>query len=490
MNFLSLDVGTTCCKCQLFSENGDILVYRAENYSLKQSQGETYVDITAIRDRVFSMIAFVAEKYSFASVCISTLGESFVLLDKDDEILFDPMLYIDPRGEKEAEEILDKFGKEKIFRLTGTIPQSMYSVSKLLWIKKNRPELFEKADKVMLICDYLGYLLTGKRVIDYALASRTGAFNIQNFQFENEILERFGIPSTLFSDPKPTGSIVGEIRKDIAVRLGLKDKCTVVLGSHDQVCAALGAGIISAGDAVDGMGTVECITTVFNRKTENCKMGEQGYPCVPFAVPGLYCTYILNYTCGLLVSWYKNNLLHDYHEGEKDFFSYAEKKMSDLPTGILTLPYFGGAATPFQNINAKGAILNLTARTSDADIYRSIMEGTAMEMRLNIETAAQYGINVDNLTATGGGANSHAWLQIKADIQNVPIRTLRSSEGGLCGCAMLQAVAMRRAVDFEDAKKIFVKYNGEFTPDADMHAAFESQYKKYKKLYEVVKEFY
>ena len=490
MNYLSLDVGTTCCKCQLFSEVGEILLYKAENYSLKVEAGETYVDVNTIQKKIMCMISYVAERFSFASICISSLGESFVLLDKQDNILFDPMLYIDPRGDEEAEEIADIFGKDKIFRITGTVPQSMYSVSKLLWIKKNRPEIFERADKVMLIGDYLGYLLTGERVIDYALAARTGVFNINDYRFEKSLLDRLGIPYTLFSKTMPAGSVVGEIGKDIAERLGLKSKCVLVLGSHDQVCAALGAGIIGAGDAVDGMGTVECITTVFENKTDDYKMGEQGYPCVPYAVPGLYCTYILNYTCGLLVSWYKNNLLHGYHEGAQNFFEYAENKMTDLPTGILTLPYFGGAATPYQNINAKGALLNLTTHTTDADIYRSIMEGTAMEMRLNIENAAAYGIFVNQLTATGGGANSKRWLRIKADIQNVPIKTLRSSEGGLCGCAMLQYVALNAEKNFDAAKKIFVKYDEIFTPDAQMNSAYGSQYKKYKKLYEVIKEFY
>lgn len=152
------------------------------------------------------------------------------------------------------------------------------------------------------------------------------------------------------------------------------------------------------------MGTVECITTVFSKKPSDCTMGEQGYPCVPYAVKGLYCTYMFNYSNGSLVSWFKDELLHGYRGNEENFFSYIEKDMKRAPTGILTLPYFGGAATPYQNIHAKGAILNLTLRATDRDVYRSVMEGTAMEMRLNLETASAYGIKVTGATATGGGA--------------------------------------------------------------------------------------
>ena len=165
MNFLSLDVGTTCCKCQLFSEDGEILAYRSEEYPLAEREDALYVDIEGIRARVFGMMKEFAPK-GYAAVCISSFGESFVLLGKSDEVLFYPMLYTDPRGEKEAEYVRGKVGSGRLFAVTGTVPDAMYSVSKLLWIRNNCPEVYARADKLLLICDYLGYLLTGERVID------------------------------------------------------------------------------------------------------------------------------------------------------------------------------------------------------------------------------------------------------------------------------------------------------------------------------------
>ena len=102
----------------------------------------------------------------------------------------------------------------------------------------------------------------------------------------------------------------------------------------------------------------------------------------------------------------------------------------------------------------------------------------------------RYAITVNSIVATGGGANSEKWMQIKADIQNIPVKTLRSSEGGLCGCAMLQAVALGGAKDLEAAKGLFVRYVKEFTSNPDMHAAYETQYEKYKKLYKTLKEMF
>ncbi|MBQ7164072.1 MAG: hypothetical protein IJR61_01940 [Clostridia bacterium] len=489
MNFLSFDVGTTCCKCQLFSDRGEILEYYSEEYDFLRKDGELYADINAVWRHLKSMIKKIAASRKISSVCISSFGESFVLLDEDDNILFYPMLYTDPRGEEEAEEVLKELGAEYIFGITGVAPQSMYSLYKLLWIKKHEPEVFAKGKKVSLICDYLGYLLTGKRVIDYGLASRTGAFDIANMKFSEEILGKFGISPSLFSAPQKTGSIVGELKDDLKRELGIENSCILVLGSHDQVCNALGSGILEAGDAVDGMGTVECINAVFDKRPTEVEMGIQGYSVVPYAVEGMYCTIILNYSCGSTVNWYRKKIMHGYKGEEKDFFTYIEKGMSEGPTGILLLPYFGGAATPFQDINAKGAFIGLTTQTTDSDLYKAIMEGTAMEMRYNAEAVKRYGADIKKITATGGGANSSLWLQLKADIQNVEVKTLRSSEGGLCGCAILQAVAAGEESSFKAAASKFVIYGNTYFPREEVTSAYSDQYEKYKKLYKTLKEF-
>ena len=227
MNYLSIDIGTTGCKGQLFSEKGEILQYLFTEYDFLALDGYQYVDIHAIEKHLRQMIGAISAKYTISSVCISSLGESFVLLDKEDNVLFYPMLYTDARGEKEAEEIKTRIGEENAFLTTGVMPHSMYSLSKLLWIKNNHPDVFAKADKVMLICDYFGYLLTGERVIDYALASRTGALDIEKLCFSEHILNAFGIPMSLFSTPKRAGTIVGRVKPEWGI-----DAC-LVLGSHD-----------------------------------------------------------------------------------------------------------------------------------------------------------------------------------------------------------------------------------------------------------------
>ena len=183
MNYLSIDVGTTACKCQLFDQSGEILEYISKEYDFKRIDGEIYVDSDAIRENVKEMIKAVGKNHEISSIAVSSLGEAFVLLGENDETLFYPMLYTDPRGAEEAKKMKDLIGDEVVFKTTGTVPHSMYSISKLLMIKNDFPEVFKKAKKALLVADFVGYFLTGKAVIDYSLAARTGVFDVNCLDF-------------------------------------------------------------------------------------------------------------------------------------------------------------------------------------------------------------------------------------------------------------------------------------------------------------------
>ena len=222
------------------------------------------------------------------------------------------------------------------------------------------------------------------------------------------------------------------------------------------------------------MGTVECITAVFEKAPESLAFGKMGYCVVPF-LQNLYCTYMFNYTSNTVVNWFRRDILHGYKGEEREQFAYLEKNLP-AATDVLLLPYFAGAATPYQDRNAKGAFVNLTKETTDLDLYRAILEGTSFEMRVNLESVLLFGISVKEITVTGGGANSAPWLQIKSDVLGLNVKTLRSSEGGLCGCAMLSAVALGACKDLENSRGVFVQHEDEYTPRKNERAIYEVKY--------------
>lgn len=486
-NYLSFDIGTTCCKCQLFNETGDILKYISKEYSFKEIAGDNYIDIVAIKDNVLSMIKEVSVEYRITSICISSLGESFVLLDKDDNIIFYPMLYTDPRGDKEAKEFIKLLGEEYIFKTTGLLPQAMFSICKLMYIRNNYPEIYSKANKALQVVDYIGYVLTGERVIDYSLASRTCGFDIEKLAYDEKIFNTLNIDSNIFSKPMATGTIVGDLKDDIKKLLNIDYDIKLVLGSQDQVLNAVGCGCLKPGDATDGIGTVECITPIFDFKSNDIQMAKEGYPIVPFLNTGMYCTYICNYASNSITNWFKNELAHEYKGNKDNFFNYIEEKMDDQIDDVYCMPYFAGSCIPYQDLNVKGAFIGLTTFTSDAALYKAIIESLAMEMRFEVENGNKFGINVSKLIATGGGSLSKKRLQLKADIENVKVETLLSQEGGLCGGAVVQAVSLKQFSNYQDACKCFVKIKDTYLPNAEKHNRYENKYNKYLKMYQNIK---
>lgn len=490
MTFLGIDAGTTCTKGVLFSESGDILTTESRDNALISRDGETYIDVPLIWENVQSILGAISRDYRIGTVAFTSLGESFAALDGHDELIFPTMLYSDPRGTEQAYRLSREIGDERLFALTGVVPQGMYSICKLLWWREHAPADYARIRRIFLVGDYLGYKLTGKAKIDRALASRTGALNVRDMTFDPDMLALAGLTPDMFSEVVPAGTVVGKIKPDLAEKLGVDPDCLVVTGAHDQISSALGSGGIREGVGVDGMGTVECITALFRGQVTDADMGRKGYPCVPFTSDGTYATYLLNYTCGGLMKWFKTTFCRDlYPEGEASFYAWCEKDIDTAhASDLLLLPYFRGAATPYNDIYARGAMIGLTCDTTTQDVYRAILEATSYEMRVNLEAMEAFGMKLDELIVTGGCAKSDAWLQIKANILGIPVRRVSNVEAGCCGTAMLGAVAAGAFPDLDAAAKVFVKPGKVFCPCPD--ASFEAQYAKYKKLYLTVKELY
>lgn len=165
---------------------------------------------------------------------------------------------------------------------------------------------------------------------------------------------------------------------------------------------------------------------------------------------------------------------------------YLEKQ-SKSPTGILVLPHFAGAATPYMDTGSKGAIVGLTAGHTVADIYRACMEGVVYEMMLNMEYLKESGVAIHMLHAAGGGAHSEVWMQMKADMLNIPITALSTVDAGTVGSAMLTGIAAGYFKDLEDAAEHMVEKKKIYQPNPEMHKKYQKLYERYQKLYQAVR---
>lgn len=491
MKIAGLDIGTTGCKLTVFDSDGTYLGKAYRDYPVSRTKSEHEIDAEMIMKGVLEVMKEMAGKYpDITGIGVTSFGETFVLTDENGTPLHHAMLYTDPRGAEECAELEEKIGGMNIASITGVKPHEMYSISKVMWMKRHKPELYQKAAHIFLMEDYVVFHLTGIAQIDYSLAARTMAFDITSLKWSDEIFEKAGIDVGLMSKTVPAGTAAGVIRKEIADLTGLAPDTQIVSISHDQVAAAVGAGVFDSEKAVDGAGTVECITPVYDGLPELEVMYQGNYAVVPYVIPGKYVCYAFSYTGGALIQWCVDTLAKKEKELARERgISVNEmlEGMAEGPTGLLVLPHFAGAATPYMDTGSKGVIVGLTTDTSVSDIYRACMEGVVYEMLLNMEYLKDSGTCFHMLHATGGGARSEVWMQMKADMLNLPITALNTADAGTVGSAMLTGIAVGCFRDLKDAAAHMVEKKKVYEPDLKMHEKYMEVYERYRKLYQAVR---
>jgi len=486
-----LDVGTTGCKIALFDEKGTNLNNYYCEYEVLHQNGLHEINFNDVKHGVLSLLKSAANQYKIDALGVTSFGETFCMLDKNDNILAPSMLYTDTRGEDECKYLSEKLGIDYLSQLTGVKPHCMYSISKIMWQKINNPDIFAKTKRILLGEDFIIYTLTGNAQIDYSLAARTAAFDIDKCCWSDKILKAADIDVNLLSKPVPSGTVAGTISSDIKNELGIDYDITIVNGCHDQVAAMIGAGIKTGKQAMDGTGTVECIPVILDKKPDNSKFYDYGFSLVPYYYGGYAC-YALSFTGGATLKWFRDNFAESEYETAKadgkNIYALLDSKIKSEPTGILILPHFSGAATPYMDNDAKAAIVGLTLETTKYDIYKALMEGTSYEISLNFNTLKEFTKEITELRATGGGAYSDIWLQIKSDILNIEIKALDCKEIGAAGTAALAAKAINATDNIDDFIITAASVRKTFSPNKENASKYSHLYNRYKKIYNSVKE--
>ena len=477
MKIGGIDVGTTGCKLTVYNEQGTLLNKEYAAYEVSRNAGEHEIDGELIWDGIKKLIKRTADNIgNIDAIGITTFGETFVMLDKNDNILCPSMLYTDPRGTDE----IKLFDAKRVMEIAGVKPHAMYSLPKIMWIKKNRPDIYEKTKRIMLFEDFIVYMLTGTAQIDRSLAARTMGLDIRIGEWSREIFDMADIDTGKMSAVVKSGTVAGKVRAGLAKELGLSDT-VIVNGCHDQVASATGAGVFDAGMAVDGTGTVECVTPIFDKVPENKEIYDECYSVVPYIEEGKYVCYALSFTGGAAIKWFRDNFAADKTYKELD------AEIDNEPGNVLVMPHFAGAANPYMDNGSKAVFLGVTMETTKSDMYKAIMEGITYEILLNLKHLEKSGIKPKRLYATGGGAMSPVWLQMKANILGLPITSLSAPEVGTVGTVMLTGVAMGTFADLDAAKAVMVKEGKTYYPDTEKHEKHLEIYKNYEKIYTAVR---
>lgn len=521
MNLLGLDIGTSGCKATIVDFDGNITGQAYKEYSLVTPlPGWQEIDPELVWRSAKEVIVKTANKSnSIEAISVSSFGEAVIPVGYKGNTLHNSMIYIDSRGQEQASYLKDNLGLDKILGITGAAVHPMYSICKIMWLKQNMPEIYKNTWKFFLFADFILFKLGAKPHTDYSLAARTMAFDVINKKWSQEILDCAGVAEEKFGEPVQSGTIVGTITKSIAEELSLNEGVLLVAGGHDQPCTALGAGVIKNDLAVDGLGTAECITAAFDHPVISDSMASSSFACVPHVIKDMYVTYAFTFTSGSMLKWYRDNFGQIFKEeavrtGVNIYDLLIEKALKingkspvlekeNAPENVqenmqenikaadlFVLPHFAGAATPYMDTAAKGAIVGLDIDTKGEDIIKAILEGITFEMMVNVERLAKSGVKIDELRVVGGLAKSDLYLQLKADIMGKKVTTLEVSEAGTIGVVILAGTACGAFKSIEDAVSKLVKKKKEYFPDSNLHEIYKKKFETYKRIYPSLKSIY
>lgn len=498
MCLLGLDIGTSGCKATIIDVEGNITGQAYKEYwLLSLYPGWQELNPNLVWDAVKEVIVKALSGHKgekIKAVSVSSFGEAVTPIDSNGKVLDNSIIYIDPRGQEEAEFLKNKLGQDRILEITGVSIHPMYSINKIMWLKRHKPEVYKSTWKFLLFADFILFKLGAKAHTDYSLAARTMAFDVINKRWSSEILDAADVDVSKFGEPVQAGTVVGQISWNIAEELGLPRNLLLVAGGHDQPCAALGAGVIKADLAVDGLGTTECITPAFNRPIISAAMAKSSFACVPHVMKDMYVTYAFTFTSGSMLKWFRDNFGHQFKEETKktgiNIYDLLIEKASKGMSDVFVLPHFAGAATPYMDTAAKGAIIGLNINTSSEDILKAILEGITFEMMVNVEKLGEAGVKVDEMRVVGGLAKSDSFLQLKADMMGRKVTTLNISEAGTLGVAILAGTASGIYISLEDAVEKLVKKKKQFYPNEKLHELYLEKFEIYKRIYPAVKSIF
>jgi len=496
LSYLGLDIGTGGCKAVVFDRKGKELASSFREYPvLHPHPGWAEINPDEVIEKCFEVISEVNEAVSdpVISISISSQGEAFAPVGKNGETLGNAMVSSDSRARDITTSWSEKFGVKKIYYITGHTPHPLFTLFKILWIKENQPDVW--TDTMYFLCfeDLFHYKVGLEPRISWSMAGRTMMFDVINHKWNTEILEAVGLSHKKLAKPAAAGEITGTIGPEMGKKLGFKNPVILVAGGHDQPCAALGAGVIEPGMCMYATGTVECFCPLLEKPSFSDELQRNNLCCYDYTIKGKYTTVAYCLTGGNILRWMRdelgqNEIARAIESGQNPYTLLLDD-MPLTPTDLIVLPYFSATGTPYFDTRARGAIFGLQLTTTRGEITKALLEGVALEMKLNLEMMEKSGMRINTFIATGGGTRNKTWTQLKADVLNKKIIVHNIREAGCYGAALLAISAVERI----GVEQLLVENKTDdeiFFPDQENAKFYDNKFKTYKQLYPVLKQFW
>ena len=495
---LTLDIGTTSVKTCLFSKDFKLLGYSSGEYELLtpkegmvELEPETYWE-TAKRGIKKAVEAFGADAMEIEVITVTTQGETLIPVDEQGKALRNAIVWLDMRALEEAGFLSGRFSAGESYAITG-LPEigPACPICKVLWIKKNEREVYDRTYKFLLLEDFILMKLTGRFVTEKSLMSSTGYFDINQGRLWGQALDCAGVETGKFPEIMECGVCAGSILADVADGLGINPGVIISTGAMDQAASAIGAGNIVPGTVTETTGTALVVAATVDTPDYSSPVRLN---TMRHGVPGKFLVLPYNQTSGIILKWFRDEFCRFETEkcGEAGESVYAcmdemARAVPPLSNGLMLLPHFAGMLTPDVNPLVRGVFFGIGLETKKPHFIRSILEGTAFMLRQNIELLRAMGVVIWEIRSLGGGSQSGLWSQIKADACGTAVHTMELEESTSLGAAILGSVAAGMYGSIKEACG-FVRMKKCYMPDCITAGLYDKGYEKYKRLYQCLKE--
>ncbi len=475
MHILTFDIGTTALKTALIDAQGRIRALHTEEYTPDSPRPDwAQMPVERYWQAAVSGCQSVQRQCpgEVAAIGFSSQGQSFVLLDAADQPLYPAMIWVDNRARELLDVWRDWLGGNAVYHRATGYPDVLPGLTlfMLAWLHRYCPET-HTARRLLCLPDYLIYRMTGEAVTDQVTAQASGMYDVTLHDWRRDWVAHAGYDASILPRVVPSGTVAGGLSHRAAQELGLTAGIPVCTGTNDQLSGALGAANTAPGITTETTGTALAVVTTTETMKIDARLLSGLHPIEPYG-------YALPFTptSAVVLKW-----LRDLVWPEAPYERLMEEAATVPPGagGLTVLPHFAGTATPDFLTDARGAILGLTLGHTRAHLIRAVIESCAFMLQECLQAVEDLGVTLGPVRSLGGAARSDLWLQIKADLLNVPVERPACSDAASLGAAILAAPCTGLFKSAQEAASAWYHPAGRFEPRAAQHAIYRALYERY-----------
>lgn len=480
---LGIDLGTSALKILAVNQAGEVVDSQEKEYEIIREGVKVEQNPEDWWQAVKKGIKDLdIEKERIAGIGMSGQLNGVVLVDKKGKPLRNAIIWLDRRAGSQADYLNNKYGgiiKDYSYSQAGPI----YNLSKLQWFKENESETLANTYKILFAKDYITYKLTDRFVTDVSDAGAALMLDLKKRDWAYEILEKI-IDLDKLPDLYESVEVIGNLTKEMAEKLGLKAEIPVVAGAGDMAALSLGTGVVKENKACATIGTAGHIAAYLPKLPDKC---DDRVWVMAHAVPDKYFWHGLVMTGGYSLKWFKENLgqLEQEKAGDKSAYALLMEDLDQVPPGskgLIYLPFLDGAATPYQNPEARAGFIGLTSNHSKKDMIRAVLEGVAYNFRDSFEIIDPEQ-NIKEVMVGEGGSKNLIWPQIMADVLGRDAKLLSELNSSALGASMLAGIGSGLWADFKEADQKLVQTKESMKYNKSYHQFYNKSYQIYQKIY-------